>query len=59
MLNSVKRITKLRFKGRLGHFQYNAHKMLYSDETDSFPKIDKKANFCLGKDIKFVNGLKK
>ena len=46
-------------KGKIGHFQYNAHKMLYLDEFDSLPKINQKANFCLGKDIKFVNGLKK
>ena len=46
-------------KGKIGHFQYNAHKMMYSDELDGFPKLNQKANFCLGKDIKFVNGLKK
>lgn len=46
-------------KGKLGHFQYNAHKMKYFDEFDNIPKINQKANFCLGKDIKFVNGLKK
>ncbi len=46
-------------KGKFGHFQYNAHKMLYNDESDGIPKINQKANFCLGKDIKFVNGIKK
>jgi Zinc carboxypeptidase len=46
-------------KGKFGHFQYNAHKMMYSDENDNIPKINQKASFCLGKDIKFVNGLKK
>lgn len=46
-------------KGKFGHFQYNAHKMKYFDEFDNIPKINQKANFCLGKDIKFVNGLKK
>jgi hypothetical protein len=46
-------------KGKFGHYQYNAHKMMYSDDEFNFPKIDQKANFCLGKDIKFVNGLKK
>ena len=46
-------------KGKIGHFQYNAHKMMYSDELDGFPNLNQKANFCLGKDIKFVNGLKK
>ena len=46
-------------KGKYGHIQYNAHKMKYFDEFDNIPKINQKANFCLGKDIKFVNGLKK
>ena len=46
-------------KGFYGHFQYNAHKMLYSDDESSIPKIDKKASFYLGKDIKIVNGMKK
>lgn len=46
-------------KGKFGHFQYNAHKMKYFDEFDNIPKINQKASFCLGKDIKFVNGLKK
>ncbi|WP_298394081.1 M14 metallopeptidase family protein [Flavobacterium sp.] len=46
-------------KGKLGHFQYNAHKMMYSDDYEGFPKINQKADFCLGKNIKFVNGLKK
>lgn len=46
-------------KGKYGHYQYNAHKMKYSDGVHDFPKINQKATFCLGKDIKFVNGLKK
>lgn len=46
-------------KGKYGHYQYNAHKMMYSDDGDSIPKINQKADFCLGNDIKFVNGLKK
>jgi hypothetical protein len=46
-------------KGKFGHFQYNAHKMMYFNEEDSIPKINQKANFTLGKDIIFVNGLKK
>ena len=45
-------------KGFYGHFQYNAHKMLYADDEDSIPKIDKKASFYIGKDIKIVNGLR-
>jgi hypothetical protein len=43
---------------KLGHFQFNAHKMLYNDDEDGFPKINQKANFYLGKDIIFVNGVK-
>ncbi len=46
-------------KGKFGHYQYNAHKMLYNDESDGIPKINQKVNFYLGKDIKFVNGIKK
>ena len=46
-------------KGKIGHYQFNAHKMLYIDNEDGFPKINQKADFSLGKDIKFVNGVKK
>lgn len=46
-------------KLKFGHCQYNAHKMMYSDDYDSIPKINQKANFYLGNDIKIVNGLKK
>ena len=46
-------------KGKYGHFTYNAHKMLYSDNEANIPKLNQKANFCLGKDMKFVNGIKK
>jgi Zinc carboxypeptidase len=46
-------------KGKLGHFQYDANQMLYNNEGDDIPKINQKADFYLGKDIKFVNGLKK
>ncbi len=45
-------------KGFQGHFQYNAHKMVYSDEGDSIPKVGQKATFKLGSNIKIVNGLK-
>ena len=45
-------------KGFYGHFQYNAHKMMYSDDEDSIPKIDQKASFYFGKNIQFVNGSK-
>ena len=46
-------------KGKFGHYLYNAHKMMYSDDEENIPKLNQKANFCLGKDIKIVNGLKK
>lgn len=46
-------------KGKFGHYLYNAHKMRYSDDEENIPKLNQKANFCLGNDIKFVNGLKK
>ena len=45
-------------KGKFGHYQYNAHKMTYKDSLDNIPKINKKANFSLGKGVKFVNGVK-
>lgn len=46
-------------KGKFGHYLYNAHKMMYSDDGENIPKLNQKANFCLGKDVKIVNGLKK
>ncbi len=46
-------------RGKFGHVMYNAHKMLYTDNEDNIPKFNQKANFCLGNNIKFVNGLKK
>jgi hypothetical protein len=46
-------------QGKFGHFEFNANKMLYSDNDVNIPKLNQKADFYLGKDIKFVNGLKK
>jgi len=46
-------------KGKFGHYMYNAHKMSYSDDEENIPRLNQKANFCLGKDSIFVNGLKK
>lgn len=46
-------------RGKLGHVMYNAHKMLYSDNEENIPKFNQKANFCLGNNMKFVNGIKK
>lgn len=45
-------------EGKRGHYSYNAHKMSYSDGKENIPKIDEKADFCLGKTINFVNGVK-
>ncbi len=45
-------------KGKFGHYLYNAHKMTYEDSFDNIPKINQKANFSLGKVIKFENGVK-
>ncbi|WP_026713574.1 M14 family metallopeptidase [Flavobacterium daejeonense] len=40
-----------------GHEVFDAQGASYEDEDGNFPKIDQKANFCLGKEQKFVNGL--
>jgi len=40
-----------------GHFEYDAKDALYSNEEDNFPKLNEKADFCLDKNIKIVNGL--
>ncbi|SNB08960.1 putative M14 family peptidase (fragment) [Flavobacterium psychrophilum] len=40
-----------------GHQEYDGKKGDYSDDSNNFPEIGKKANFCLNKSIKFVNGL--
>jgi hypothetical protein len=40
-----------------GHIEYDAQKELYSDEKDNLPKLNQKADFNLGKNIKIVNGL--
>lgn len=45
--------------GFIGHLEYDAQGELYQDENDNFPKINEKANFSLGKNRKFVNGLLK
>ncbi|PKP15287.1 MAG: peptidase M14 [Bacteroidetes bacterium HGW-Bacteroidetes-23] len=43
----------------LGHLEYDLQGDLYEDEKGNFPKINEKANFTIGKHIKFVNGLLK
>lgn len=40
-----------------GHEVFDAQGASYEDEDGNFPKIDQKANFCLEKEQKFVNGL--
>ncbi|AKC19013.1 M14 family metallopeptidase [Flavobacterium psychrophilum] len=40
-----------------GHQEYDGKKGDYSDDSNNFPEIGKKANFRLNKSIKFVNGL--
>lgn len=40
-----------------GHYEYDAKGAGYSDDFGSFPKLNQKADFCLDKNVKFVNGL--
>ncbi len=40
-----------------GHYEYDAKGALYSDDFTNFPKMNQKADFCLDKNVKFVNGL--
>lgn len=46
-------------KGFFGHSEYDVQEEVYQDESDNFPKINEKANFTIGKHVKFVNGLLK
>lgn len=39
-----------------GHFEYDAQGAIYSDNSDNIPKLNAKADFCLNKNIKIVNG---
>ena len=43
----------------LGHQEYDGDGGNYSDNSNNFPEIGKKANFYLNKNIKFINGLLK
>lgn len=45
--------------GFYGHVEYDAQQKLFEDEEKDFPIINKKANFSLGKNNIFVNGLLK
>ncbi len=40
-----------------GHFEYDAHEALYQNVEGNFPKVNQRATFSLGKNIKIVNGL--
>lgn len=40
-----------------GHFEYDAHEALYGNVEGNFPKVNQRATFSLGKNIKIVNGL--
>ncbi|MEC5165374.1 hypothetical protein RCH18_001102 [Flavobacterium sp. PL11] len=42
-----------------GHFEYDAENHLYTDGEKDIPKLDQKADFCLGKNIKVTNGMVK
>ena len=44
-------------EGFSGHFELDVQEALYEDLDLNIPKIDQKAEFSLGKSIKFVNGL--
>ena len=44
-------------QGFSGHFELDVEEALYEDLELNIPKIDQKAEFSLGKSIKFVNGL--
>lgn len=44
-------------EGFLGHKVLDAEGRVYQDIEDNIPNIEQKADFCLGKDIKIVNGL--
>ena len=39
-----------------GHYEYDAQGALYADDDDNIPKLNKKADFHLGGNIKIVNG---
>lgn len=40
-----------------GHFEYDAHEALYENVDGKFLKVNQRATFSLGKNIKIVNGL--
>lgn len=44
---------------KFGHLEYDCEGLEYSDNFNNIPEIDRKADFYLNKDKKFVNGLNK
>lgn len=46
-------------ENHFGHIELDAKGANFSDEGRNFPEIGQKANFCIGNDVKIVNGLKK
>lgn len=45
--------------GFFGHKEYDSQGDSYEDENGNFPKINEKASFTIGNQVKFVNGLLK
>ena len=41
----------------IGHKNWDAKEVNYADDNGNFPELDKKANFYLGNNVKFVNGI--
>lgn len=44
-------------EGFFGHEVFDAQGAVYENEQENSPKLDQKADFCLDKKLKFVNGL--
>lgn len=41
----------------VGHVEFDAQGQMFSNETSNFPIINQNADFSIGNDVKFVNGL--
>lgn len=46
-------------EGFYGHQEFDARGELYSDNQTNIPKLESKADFCLGKNTEIVNGVPK
>ena len=44
-------------EGFFGHEVFDAQGAVYENDQENSPKLDQKADFCLDKKLKFVNGL--